>query len=302
MSQQADSVKSILYALGANGAIALAKLYAAVSTGSSAMLAETIHSVADCANQGLLLLGIKRAKRPASAEHPLGHGKAVYFWSFIVALMLFSMGGLFSVKEGAHKLDAQEPLSAPWLAIGVLVFSIAAEIVSLNGCLREVNKVRGQRSLWRWFRESRQSELIVVLGEDIAALLGLVLALGAIGLTLLTGDPLFDALGSMAIGVLLILIACALAVEIKGLLIGQSVEPSLQHAIQETIAGREEVEHVLNLITLQLGADVMVAVKAKMRNVGSAPELAEAINRCESTLREAFPQVKWVFFEPDLRS
>ncbi|MGH8643408.1 MAG: cation diffusion facilitator family transporter, partial [Gammaproteobacteria bacterium] len=172
MSQQADSVKPILYALGANAAIALAKLYAAVSTGSSAMLAEAIHSVADCANQGLLLLGIKRAKRPASAEHPLGHGKAVYFWSFIVALMLFSMGGLFSVKEGAHKLHAQEPLSAPWLAIGVLVFSIAVEVVSLTGCLREVNKVRGQRSLWRWFRESRQSELIVVLGEDIAALLG----------------------------------------------------------------------------------------------------------------------------------
>ncbi len=302
MSQQADSVKSILYALGANAAIALAKLYAAVSTGSSAMLAEAIHSCADCANQGLLLLGIKWAKRPASVEHPLGHGKAVYFWSFIVALMLFSMGGLFSVREGAHKLHAQEPLSAPWLAIGVLLFSIGAEIVSLNGCLREVNKARGKRNLWRWFRESRQSELIVVLGEDIAALFGLVLALGAIGLTLVTGDPLFDALGSIAIGVLLILIALALAIEIKGLLIGQSVEPDLQHAIQETIRGREEVEHVLNLITLQLGADVMVAVKAKMREVGSAPELAEAINHCESALREAFPQVKWVFFEPDLRS
>jgi divalent metal cation (Fe/Co/Zn/Cd) transporter len=210
------------------------------------------------------------------------------------------MGGLFSVREGVDKLNAHEPLSAPWLAIGVLLFSIAAEVVSLVGCLREVNKVRGGRTLWRWFRESRQSELIVVLGEDIAALLGLVLALGAVGLTLLTGDPLFDGLGSVAIGALLILIALALTIEIKGLLIGQSVESSLRHAIQETIMGREEVEHVLNLITLQLGTDVMVAVKAKMRNVGSALEVAEAINRCERTLREAFPQVKWVFFEPDL--
>ena len=169
---KADSVRTIFYALGANLAIAVAKTGAAITTGSSAMLAEAIHSYADSGNQGLLLLGMKQAKRPPSAEYPLGWGKAVFFWSFIVALVLFSLGGLFSVYEGWHKLAHPEDLSYPWVAVGILVFGLAAETVSLRACLHEVNKVRGGRTLWRWFRESRQSELVVILGEDIAALLG----------------------------------------------------------------------------------------------------------------------------------
>jgi len=177
MSHGADSVKSIIFALCANLAIAISKLIAAVVTGSSAMMAESVHSLADSGNQLLLLLGIKHAKRPPSPDYPLGFGKAVYFWSFIVALILFSMGGAYSIYEGIHKLHHPEPLSYPYVAVGVLLFSIAAESVSMWGCLREVNKELRGRSLGQWFRETRQSELLVVFGEDLAALLGLTLAL-----------------------------------------------------------------------------------------------------------------------------
>src|SRR5918996_1364065 len=223
MAGKADSVKTILYALAANLAIAAAKTVAAIFTGSSSMLAEAIHSYADSGNQGLLLWGMKQAKRPPSPDYPLGWGKAVFFWSFIVALVLFSLGGLFSVYEGWHKLAHPEDLSYPWVAVGVLVFGLAAEMVSLRACLHEVNKVRNGRSLWQWFRESRQSELVVILGEDLAALLGLALALLAVLVTIFTGNPIWDGLGSMAIGVVLILVAAGIAIEIKGLLIGQSI-------------------------------------------------------------------------------
>ena len=300
MSHAPDSLRAIFFALGANAAIAVAKFFAALYTGSNAMLAEAIHSAADCGNQGLLLLGIKHAKQPPSPEYPLGFGKAVYFWSFIVALILFSMGGLFSIYEGIHKLESNEPLRAPWLAVLILLFSIAAETVSLLGCLREVNRVRGGKTLWQWFRETRQSELLVVLGEDTAALAGLTLALLAVLMTIVTGDPRYDAAGSIAIGVVLVLVAIGIGVEIKALLIGQSVEPEVRQAIRERLEGREEVERILNLITLQLGPDVMVAVKAQMREQGAAAEMIHDINRCEADLRAAFPAVRWLFFEPDV--
>lgn len=299
MSHQADSLKSIFFALGANAAIAVAKLFAAMHTGSNAMLAEAIHSFADCGNQGLLILGLKRAKRPPSPDFPLGYGKAIYFWSFIVALILFSMGGLFSIYEGIHKLEAHEGLESPWLAVGILVFSIAMESVSLYGCLLEVNKARGNRGLWRWFRDTRQSELIVVLGEDVAALAGLVFALIAVGLAMATGDPVYDAAGSIAIGGLLVLVAVGIGAEVSELLIGQSVEPEIKQAIHNHLDNCEEVARIFNLITLQLGSDVMVAVKAKMRRVAEMNEMIADINRCEAGLKTAFPQVKWVFFEPD---
>jgi len=300
MSAGADSLKSILFALGANFLIALAKTAGAIFTGSSSMLAEAIHSYADCANQALLLWGLREGKRRPSNDHPLGYGKAIYFWSFIVALMLFSMGGLFSVYEGVHKLKAPEPLSNAWVAIAILVFGIAAESVSLWGCLREVNKDRGQQSLWRWFRESRQSELLVVLAEDVAALGGLVLALAFIGLALATGNPAWDAAGSIAIGLLLILVAVLVGIEVKALLIGQSVEARVLDRMRAHLAGDAEVDGVYKLLTQQLGRDVMVAVKAKMRPVDSAASLVAAINRVEQRFRAAFPQVQWLFFEPDL--
>ena len=299
MAGKADSLKTVLYALGANFAIGIAKLGAALATGSSAMLAEAIHSFADCGNQGLLLLGMKRARRPPSPDYPLGHGKAIYFWSFIVALVLFSLGGLFSVYEGAHKLARPEPLSTPWVAVAVLAFGIAAETVSLRACLAEIAKVRGDRTLWRWFRDTRQSELVVILGEDIAAEIGLALALVAVLLAIATGDPGYDALGSIAIGAVLVVVAAGIAFEIKGLLIGQSAEAATEAAIRRFLEGRDEVQKVFRLITLQLGGTLMVSVKAQMKGA-SAAELVASINRVEAALREAFPDVQWLFFEPDL--
>lgn len=301
MAGKADSVKTIFYALGANFAIFVAKLVAAILTGSGSMLAEAVHSLADCGNQGLLLLGLKRAKAPPSPDFPLGFGKAIYFWSFLVALMLFSVGGMFSIYEGMHKLQHPEPLKWAWLAVGVLTFGIIAEGFSMWGCLVEVNKARGSQSLWRWFRDSRQSELIVIFGEDLAALLGLVFALVAVLLTMATGNPMYDAIGSIGIGVLLIVVAVFIAIEVKALLIGQGVEPRTKEAMLKLLNEREEVKQVYNLLTLQLGPDVMVAVKAEMARFLSPRDLIDDINRVEAALRAQFPEVRWCFFEPDVK-
>ena len=301
MAGKADSVKTIFYALGANFAIFVAKLVAAIITGSGSMLAEAVHSLADCGNQGLLLLGLKRAKAPPSPDFPLGFGKAIYFWSFLVALMLFSVGGMFSIYEGLHKLSHPEPLKWGWLAVGVLTFGIIAESFSMWGCLREVNKARGEQSLWRWFRDSRQSELIVIFGEDLAALLGLVFALIAVLLTMVTGNPMYDAAGSIGIGVLLIVVAVFIAVEVKALLIGQGVEPRTKQAMLTLLNERSEIKQVYNLLTLQLGPDVMVAVKAEMARFLSPRDMIDDINRVEAALRQQFPEIRWCFFEPDMK-
>ena len=301
MAAQADSLKSIFFALGANFAIALAKSAGAVFTGSASMLAEAIHSFADCANQALLIWGLKEAKRAASADHPMGYGRAIYFWSFIVALMLFSMGGLFSIYEGVHKLHDTEPVKYAWVAVGILSFGVLAESVSLWGALREINKERGELSLWRWFRTSRQSELLVIFGEDLAALGGLMLALCFIGMAMVTGNPIWDAMGSISIGVLLVLVAVLVGVEVKALLVGQSAEPQVLARMREHLQAQPQVAQLYNMITQQLGSDIMVAVKARMHPLGSDVALVEAINEVERGLRAAFPQVRWVFFEPDLK-
>ena len=300
MNGKADSLKTVLFALGANFAIFVAKLVAALLTGSGSMLAEAVHSLADCGNQGLLLIGMRQARRAPSADHPLGYGMVVYVWSFLVALLLFSVGGVFSFYEGAHKLEHPEPLRWPWLAIGVLGFAFIAEALSMWGCLREVRKVRGNRSMWRWFRESRQSELIVVFGEDLAALFGLSVALAAIVATLVTGNPAFDAWGSIWIGALLCLVAAFVAREVASLLVGQSAEPRRHDAIAAFVREQPEVEYLFNVITLQLGPDLMVATKAKMRGELSGLELIDAINRVEAAMKVRFPEIRWSFFEPDI--
>jgi len=299
MSTDANSLKSIFYALGANTAIAVAKFFAALYTGSGAMMAEAIHSFADTGNQLLLLLGIRMAKKPPSPDFPLGHGKEVYFWSFIVALMLFSMGGLFSIYEGIHKLHDPEPLNTPFIALAVLLFSMVAEGFSLWGCMREVNKERQGRGVFRWFRETRKSELLIVFGEDSAALLGLGLASLAVVATMVTGNPTYDALGSISIGALLVVIALFIGIEVKSLLVGQGVDPAVNKEMMNFLCNQPEIDSVLNLLTLQLGEDVMVAVKAKMEPAATCDAFVENINRCESALREKFPQILWLFFEPD---
>jgi cation diffusion facilitator family transporter len=299
MAGGADSVKSIFYALGANSAIAVAKGVAAWMTGSGAMLAEAVHSLADCSNQGLLLLGLKRAKRPPSADYPLGYGKEIYFWSFIVAILLFSVGGLFSVYEGWHKLHSTEVISDPWIAIGVLVFAVVTEGLSLWGCINEINKIREEQSLWQWFKETRQSDLMVVFGEDVAALIGLMLALVAVVATMVTGNPVYDALGSMAIGVLLIVVAVLVGREVKALLVGEGVEPKTRQRMIAWLESRDEVSQIYNMATLHMGSDVMVAVKARMVEIVDAKQLICDINQCEIAFKSAFPDVVWLFFEPD---
>jgi cation diffusion facilitator family transporter len=300
MAGQADSLKSILFALFANSAIAVAKGVAAVVTGSGAMLAEAIHSVADAGNQLLLILGLRQTRKLPTVDHPLGFGKSIYFWSFLVAVILFSIGGMFSVYEGVHKLLHPVPLSHPWVAIGVLVFAIVAEGISLWGCMREVNKERHGRSIFQWFRTSRTSALIVVFGEDIAALLGLVFALIAIAATLVTGNPFWDAVGTVSIGVLLLVVAVFIAVEVKDLLIGQSVEPRILEEMEAFLRARPEIRELFSLLTMQFGPDAMVAVKARMAPTGSESQLIAAINTVETDFRSRFPSITWLFFEPDV--
>lgn len=300
MSHQDASVKSILFALLANFGIAVTKTIAAVITGSGAMLAESIHSFADCGNQGLLFLGLNASKKLPDVKHPLGHGKAIYFWSFIVALMLFSMGGLFSMYEGIHKLSTHEGLKSPMIAIVVLSLSMVLEAASLWGCLTQIKKVKHGKSLWKWVKNTRMSELVVVLGEDVAALLGLFFALIAVILSMVTGNPVYDALGSIGIGVLLIVMSFFIALKVKSLLIGQSAEEETVVAIKSFLEERPEIDSVLNLITLQMGPQILVAIKAKMDPVSSTAQLIQHINTCEVELKKLNPDIQWVFFEPDI--
>lgn len=301
MSNSDGSIKSILYALSANFAISIAKGVAAVITNSGAMFAEAIHSLADCTNQVLLLFGLKRAKRPPSDEYPLGYGKEIYFWSFIVAILLFSVGGMFSLYEGFHKLQHPEPLNKPFIALGVLIFAILAEGLSLLGCIKEINRVRGDQNLWRWFRSSRRSALIVIFGEEIAALLGLVFACVAITISWITGDPIYDAIGTIGIGVLLIIVAVLVGREVKDLLVGQGVEDRLKQEMKSHLISQPGVEEIFNIVTLQMGDDVVVAIKARIEAGNDTKEFVGVINAAEVEFKKAFPEVMWLFFEPDIR-
>lgn len=292
--------KAILYALLANLGIAIIKSIAAFFTGSGSMLAEAIHSYADSGNQALLFVGIKKAKKEPTEKHPLGYGKEVYFYSFIVSLVLFILGGSFSIYEGVHKMGSTEPIAFPMVAVVVLVISIILESLSLMGCLREIRPFRNGKNLWEWSRDSRRSELVVVLGEDVAALIGLFVALLAVVVAMITGNPIYDALGSIFIGILLIIISFFLAVKIKGLLVGQSADLHKREEILKQLNEFKEIDFIFNLITFQLGEQLMIAVKAKMMKTNSDIELIENINACEARLRENNQDLKWIFFEPDL--
>ncbi|MDH5240219.1 MAG: cation diffusion facilitator family transporter, partial [Gammaproteobacteria bacterium] len=246
-----STVRAILYAFLANFGIAIAKSWAAWLTGSGSMLAEAIHSYADTGNQVLLYLGLRQSQRPADDEHPLGYGKLSYFWSFIVAILLFSMGGIFSIYEGVHKLQHPEPLTYVWVAILVLSLAILLEGSSLFGALTEIRKVRGARPFREWLKHTRNSELVVVLGEDIGAQLGLIVALCFLVAAKITGNPYYDALGSICIGVILIVISAFVASRVKSLLVGRSADPDIQDAIAAIIESQEGIESVFKTITMQ---------------------------------------------------
>ena len=300
MSDHSSSAKAIFYAFIANLGIALAKLAASIYTHSGSMLAEAIHSFADCGNQVLLFIGLKQSQRPPDLKYPLGYGKVTYFYSFVVALLLFSMGGLFSIYEGWHKLSSHEELNKPWVALVVLGLSIALEFASLLGCLREIKKLRRERSLGYWLKHTRNAELVVVLGEDMAALLGLVIAFAFVGLAAATGNPVFDAIGSIAIGVVLVCVSIFVAVRIKGLIVGRSAEDDLQVALRAEVTASPEIETLLNAITMQLGPDVMLALKVRMRAGLTLDAAVEAINALEKRIKTKFPEVAWCFVEPDV--
>jgi cation diffusion facilitator family transporter len=304
MSQGSEgSLRAIFYALGANFGIAVAKYAAAAWTGSGSMLAEAIHSTADCINQLLLLLGMREARRPETEDHPLGHHRAAYFWSMVVALLLFFMGGAFSVYEGVERFGHPKPLENGLVAMLVLGVAVALEAFSLAGALREIRTTSGGKPFLRWFRESRQSELMVVAGEDIAALAGLALALLAVAATVLTGNPLWDALGTISVGVVLMVIAIAVMIEVKSLIVGESAAPELRVEIEAFVAAQPEVDTVLNVITLAWGERVVVAIKARMAEAETitGAEMVRRINAVEARLQARIPAARWVFFEPDER-
>jgi len=295
-----ESPKAIFYALAANFGIAVCKFGAAAFTGSGSMFAEAIHSTADCGNQLLLLLGLKRAQAPANALHPLGSGREVYFYALVVALLLFFVGGAFSVYEGAHRLMHHEPLSNPIVALVILGVSVVLEAFSLAGAMREIRKGAPDKGLWRWFRETRESELLVVAGEDVAALAGLAIAFAAVLLTMITGNPAYDAAGSVGVGILLMVIAFLVAREVKSMIVGESASPEVRKAIDAHLRTRPEVTRIISLITLQWGRHIVVAVQAEMIDYASGRAMIDAINVIEEDLQRAFPQVRWVFFEPDV--
>lgn len=295
-----SSVTAIMYAFVANLGIAIAKTWAAIYTGSGSMLAEAIHSYADSGNQVLLFIGLKQAQRPPDQDHPLGYGKLSYFWSFIVALMLFSLGGLFSIYEGLHKLQHPEPLNQVWVAIVVLSLAVLLESTAMFGVLREIRHIRKDRPLREWLKTTRNAELVVVLGEDFAALTGLAFALVFVSIAAVTGDPFYDAVGSICIGIILIIVSIFVGWRIRSLIIGKSAEPALREEINRLIEADPVIERVFNVITFQVGPQVMLAAKVKVDPERRVGETVTKINELEKRLKEAHPEIAWSFIEPDL--
>jgi cation diffusion facilitator family transporter len=296
----AGNTGEVVKSLVVNAVIASSKGVAAVITGSGTMLAETLHSFADCGNQLLLLLGIKQAKKPADAKHPLGYGRAMYFWSFIVALLLFFGGGVFSIYEGVHKMQHPEPVGDIMIGLVILGIALLLEGWSTLGNIKLMNQRRGTTPFFRYLRETKDSDLIVVFGENSAAVLGLILALIAILIAKQTDDGRWDAGGSLAIGAVLVGVATFLAREVKGLLVGESADPKLVSAAEELASKDPNVEKVLRIISVQQGpGEILVAMKLKMRSGLETDQLVAAINQFERALEAQIPEVKWSFIEPD---
>jgi cation diffusion facilitator family transporter len=294
--------RAIVAALAANLGIAVTKFVAYLLTGSSSMLAESIHSVADSGNQGLLLVGGRRARRAATPEHPFGYGRERYIYAFIVAIVLFSLGGLFALYEGYHKLQHPEPIDSwRWVPVAVLVAAIGMESFSFRTAIVESNQIRGDQSWVQFVRHAKAPELPVVLLEDLGALVGLVLALVGVGLTLVTDDGTWDGLGTVCIGVLLVVIAFVLALETKSLVLGEGAAPDAVRRIEAALLADGSVERVIHMRTLHLGPEeLLVAAKIAVRHDDTAAEVARAIDAAEVRVREAVPIARVIYLEPDL--
>lgn len=295
------STKAIMAALFANLGIAIAKFVGYVVTGSSSMLAETIHSVADTTNQGLLLLGGYKSRKEATQEHPFGYGRERYFWAFVVSLVLFTLGGVFAIFEGFSKLGEHgNAIENVGWAIGILMLGLVLEGYSFRTAVKESSTLKGESGWWHFIRHSRNPELPVVLLEDFGALIGLVLALIGVGLAAITGDARWDAYGTIAIGVLLVAIALVLAVEMKSLLIGESAREPMRRSIVDAIEGTDHVERVLHMRTQHLGPEeLLVAAKVEFDERLDSENLTEVIDRAEANVRAVAPIARMIYIEPD---
>ncbi|MEV7282808.1 cation diffusion facilitator family transporter [Streptomyces sp. NPDC093111] len=295
--------KAIVAALAANLAIAVAKFVAFLFSGSSSMLAEAVHSLADSGNQGLLLLGGKRAQREATPQHPFGYGRERYIYAFLVSIVLFSVGGMFAIYEGYEKIKHPHAIEAWYWPVGVLLFAIVAESFSFRTAIKESNQLRGNLSWKEFVRRAKAPELPVVLLEDLGALIGLVLALGGVGLALLTGDGIWDGIGTVCIGVLLVAIAIVLAAETKSLLLGEAAGIEDVQRIEAAIADGDTVTRLIHMRTLHLGPEeLLVAAKIGVQGGDSATEVADAINAAEARIRAAVPIARVIYLEPDIYS
>lgn len=295
------SRRAIIAALLANLGIALAKFAAWLATGAASLLAETVHSVADTTNQALLLLGASRAQRPATAEHPFGFGAERFFWSFVVAMVLFLLGGLFAIYEGVSKLGHPHQLASPAWAVGVLLVAIALESSSFRVAIRESNALRGEAGWWAFVRRSKIPELPVVLLEDAGALIGLLLALAGVGLSMLTGNPAWDAAASIGIGGLLCVISVVLCVEMKSLLIGESASERHEGAIREALESAPGVRRLIHMRTLHIGPEqIFVGAKVELDRGLDLAGVADAIDGAEDRVRARVKAVSIMYLEPDL--
>jgi cation diffusion facilitator family transporter len=293
--------KAIIAAFLANLGIAVAKLVGFAFTGSASMLAEAIHSAADTTNQGLLMLGRRKARQPATPDHPFGYGRERFFWSFVVALVIFSFGSVFALFEGIDKVRKPHELNSVWWAVAILLFAIALESYSFRTAIVESRPIKGNLSWWGFIRRSRVPELPVLLLEDFGALLGLTFALVGIALAELTGNARFDALGSIAIGVLLACIAAILVVEMKSLLIGESATRAQRELIANAIIDHPKTAKLIHMRTEHLGPEeLLVGAKIEFVDCMEAPTLAAAIDDVELAIRTAVPDARVIYIEPDI--
>ncbi|MBY8862521.1 cation diffusion facilitator family transporter [Nocardia sp. CA2R105] len=293
--------KAIFAALSANAGIAVAKFAGALITGSGSMLAEAVHSLADTGNQGLLLLGQKRAEQEADELHPFGYGRNRYFYSFVVALVLFTLGSMYAIWEGIHKIQHPEELSSPIVAVVILAIAAVLEGFSFATAMKESAALRGSTGWWRFIRNSRNPELPVVMLEDSGALVGLLIALLAVVLTMLTENPVWDGIGTLGIGILLGVIAVVLIVEMKSLLIGEGATPEQIRAIRENLVDSTHIDRVIHLRTEYLGPEeLLVAAKVAIVPGLEIGDIATAIDAAEERVRTAVPIARLMYIEPDL--
>jgi cation diffusion facilitator family transporter len=295
------SKKAVIAALAANLGIALSKFVGFFLTGAASMLAEAVHSVADCGNQGLLLFGSSRANREATSQHPFGYGRERYFWSFVVALVIFVLGGAFAIYEGVEKLLHPQQLTSPAIAVGILGLGMLLEAWSFRTALREARVLRGDRGWLAFIRHTKAAELPVILLEDLGALVGLFFALVGIGISALTGEPRFDALGSVAIGVLLVVIAFVLATEMRSLLVGEAATDEVLHKIEGALLEGSKARRLIHMRTTHLGPEeLLVAAKLAFDAALAFADVAEEIDRAEARVRAAVPMARLIYIEPDV--